>query len=84
MNDVLQWVGVFLALFFLDFIWAEYTRAITDKRPHRAATTAVQIILLSGFATTSYVHNPILLIPAGLGAYAGTWASVKLAQRRTN
>ena len=78
---MISWISVFAVMVLLDWLWADYTASIARERPHRAAGMAVGIILFSGFVTTSYVHDPWLLIPAGLGAYAGTWACVKWGKR---
>jgi len=72
---------VFVAMFVMDFVWAEYTAAISGKKPTVAGVWAIGIILLSGYVTKSYVDDVRLLAPAGLGAFAGTWAAVYMAKR---
>lgn len=72
----MTWLSVFVAMAVLDFFWADYTASIAGKKSHRASFMAVLIILFSGFVTTSYVADKWLLIPAGMGAYAGTWLSI--------
>jgi hypothetical protein len=74
-----EFLLVFVAMFLMDFVWARYTAAIARQYAHAASSWAVFIILLSGYVTTSYVGNPWLLVPAGFGAYAGTWAAIKWA-----
>lgn len=68
---------VFAALFALDFVWAKYTTAITAKRPMLASSFASVIILLSGGAAIGYTTEPLMLIPAMAGAFAGTWVAVR-------
>jgi hypothetical protein len=75
--DYLEWAAVFAAMFALDFFWARYTAAVTDKAAAKAAGWAAFIILVSGFVTTSYVHDHWLLIPAAFGAFAGTYAAIR-------
>jgi hypothetical protein len=70
-------VLVFLAMFALDFIWARYTAAMVDKRPHLASVYAVGIVATNGVVVVSYTSDPWMLLPAALGAYAGTWAAVR-------
>lgn len=72
---------VFAALFALDFVWAIYTKAISDDRELWASVTAVAIILLSGTAIMKYAHDATMLIPAAFGAFAGTWASIKAKKK---
>lgn len=74
---MLSWVGVFLAVFFLDFVWAKYTQAINAKHPGWSATFAAGIICLSGSAAVGYTSDPWLLLPAAGGAFTGTYAAVK-------
>lgn len=65
-------ITVFVALFALDFVWARYTNAMTEKRATIAGNYAAAIIVLSGFGITQYASEPILLIPAAAGAWLGT------------
>lgn len=69
--------SVFAALFALDFFWAKYTTAITAKRAHLASAYATVLILLSGIAAIVYTAEPVMLIPAMLGAFAGTFVAVR-------
>lgn len=71
---------VFLALFALDFVWAKYTYAMTNRWPWISSGYASAIILLNGVATISFVKDPILVIPAMLGAFAGTFLAVKFTK----
>lgn len=66
----------FAALFALDFVWALYTQAITADRRAVASGLAVVIIMLGGTAAISYTQNPWMLIPAGAGAFCGTYAAL--------
>lgn len=70
---------VFLALFALDFVWARYTFALSSRQSWRAASYASVIIFLSGGAAVGYVNDPVLLIPAMIGAFAGTFVAVRVA-----
>jgi hypothetical protein len=74
---MIQAVGVFAALFALDFVWAKYTFAMTEKRPILSGAYASGLIVLSGAAAVGYTQNPWLLIPAALGAFCGTWVAVR-------
>lgn len=75
-------VGVFAALFVLDFVWAKYTLAMTQKRAVVASGLASAIILLSGAAQIGYTSAPWLLLPAAAGAFAGTFAAVRFTKER--
>lgn len=79
---MMTWALVFTAMAVLDFVWAEYTAAISAGKRLASSTWAVAIILCSGYVTKSYVDNPVLLIPAGAGAFLGTWLAVHLHRGR--
>lgn len=68
----MSWFTTFLAVFVLDIVWARYTLATTHDRPVVAGRNAVCIIILSGIANISFVHDPWMLIPAAAGAFFGT------------
>lgn len=73
---MLTFISVFVTMVFLDFVWAAYTIAISEKKAIRAGLTSIVIIVGSGYITREYVEDPWQLIPAGLGAFAGTAACV--------
>lgn len=73
---------VFGAMFALDFVWTFYTRAVQGHRAFAAANWAVMILLFNGAAQIAYIHDPWLLIPAAAGAFGGTFAAMKINQRK--
>lgn len=75
------YVFVFVACTALDFVWAYYTKAINERRELRAAWWAAGIMILGGVGQIGYVNDPLLLIPAGLGAFIGTYAAVRRHRR---
>lgn len=76
---MLPFLTVFVAMFAVDFVWARYITACAERARFEAASWSVLVILLGGYVAISYVGDPWLLIPAGLGAFAGTWVSVTYA-----
>ncbi len=80
-ETALPFVVVFLAVAALDFVWAFYTRACANGWAGIGALMAALIIVLSGSAQIGYTHDPLLLIPAALGAFVGTWAALRLTKR---
>lgn len=77
-DAALPFIFVFLAVAALDFVWAYYTKAIHDHHAWRGAMWAAGIIVLGGASQIGYTNEPILLIPAALGAAVGTFAAVRL------
>lgn len=74
---MLRWLTIFLVVAATDVVWAKYTAAIARKERRAASLHAVLIIVFGGFVTTSYVHDLWLLVPAGAGAFFGTWITVR-------
>jgi len=76
-------VGKFLFVLFgmaaLDYAWSRYSTTNVTGRPALASNWAVAITLLSGLTTLEWMKEPLLLIPACIGAWIGTYAAkVKL------
>ena len=71
------WLAVFALMFVLDFVWGHYTKMIVSGGAHQAAAAAVGIYILGGLVTIGYTSDPILLIPASVGAWLGTYIVVK-------
>lgn len=72
---------VFLSVAALDFVWTFYTSSMVARREVRAGLWAAAIIGIGGFAASEYVQDRTLLFPAALGAFFGTWMSVRLEKR---
>jgi hypothetical protein len=72
---------VFLAVLAMDFVWALYAKAIQRHAVIAASSWAGAIIVFSGLSQIAYVNDPILLIPAVLGAVVGTAAAMKWSHR---
>lgn len=68
---------VLLSVFALDFLYARYTMAITNRLRPLAGLYGAGIIALSGYAAINYVNDPWMLIPAMIGAFFGTIAGMK-------
>ncbi|MCK1543302.1 hypothetical protein IVB12_15410 [Bradyrhizobium sp. 179] len=67
------WLGVFLLVAFLDFLWALYNRATVAKRPVRASMLATALYGVGAVSVMGYSNDPWLLIPACAGAFVGTY-----------
>lgn len=81
LDAILPYLFVFGATFALDFVWAYYTKALHERAEWRAAWWAAGIMILGGVAQFGYVNEPVLLIPAALGAFAGTLIAVRRHRR---
>ena len=70
----------FFALFFVDFVFARYIKAVNDVQPIKAGMLASIITLLNIVAVISYTENHLMIIPAVLGAFVGSFVGVKMSQ----
>ena len=71
-------VLVFLATFITDVLWTLLVRRTTQGRALSASIYSTLIVLLSAVAITSFVENGWYVIPSALGAFAGTYLTVKI------
>ena len=63
-------------MFFVDLFYAVYLKSIENNKPFYASSIATIVFLIASITTIGYVENHWLLIPAGIGAFAGTWVGV--------
>lgn len=61
----------------VDLCWAKYTLAMQDKHPLRSGLWSVGIMLCGALVTVNYVGDKTLIIAAALGAFIGTFFTVK-------
>jgi hypothetical protein len=74
---LLQCLFVFVATLALDFLWARYILAITKRAPVVAALWSAGIIAISSTTTIVYVSNHWTILAAIVGAFIGTYLSVR-------
>lgn len=72
-----MWLAVALAMFLADVAWTMYFIAVESKFAARAGAWSALIILFGAFSTVSYVHDIRLLPAALIGAFLGTFVTVK-------
>lgn len=68
---------VFLSVALVDVFWTRYFQSVAEKGATKAGLYSSLIILIGAFSTRSYVHDGWLVIPAALGAFVGTYFTVK-------
>jgi branched-subunit amino acid ABC-type transport system permease component len=74
----LEVILIFLATAVSDVLWVFYIRRTNKGKAISAAAFSSFIVLLGGLVVLAYVDNIWYLIPAALGAFAGTIISIKL------
>lgn len=75
-------IYIFGVVFALDWVWTQYIITVAEKNPMQSAFWSCGTILLSGAAAVEYVREPLLLIPAGAGAFLATWMAVTRERNR--
>ena len=63
-------------MFVVDIFYAIYLKNIENNKPFHASFMASIVFFVASIATIGYIDNHWLLIPACLGAFAGTWVGV--------
>lgn len=65
-------IDAFAGMFFMDVLYALYTKSLVREQHIRASVYASGITMCMGIVTLAYVHNPMALLFAMAGAFAGT------------
>lgn len=73
-------VAVFVAATALDFACARYNIAVGDRQAALAGVYSVGILFFSGLNVIGYTHEPLLLVPALMGTFVGTWFAVRTSK----
>jgi hypothetical protein len=81
MGLIVQNLAVFVSMFVLDIIWANYISYTADKKALAASCFAAGTIIVGSFVTIEYVNNHWLVIPAAVGSFLGTLVTVWYKKR---
>lgn len=65
----------FFGMFALDIVFARYVLSVGARHPLSASSYAAGGLLIQGAVVLSYVHNPIMLLPAAAGAFIETYVA---------
>lgn len=82
-NHPLMYLVVFGVLFIVDIAWSFYINSVKNGSAAKAASWAAFMFGIQAVATISYVSNPLLLIPATIGGFLGTYVGVSLNSNKT-
>jgi hypothetical protein len=78
---MIEFFTTFFALFVTDILYTYYVRAVTTDKPLTASFWAAVVTLTASIAVINYTENHLMLIPALLGAFAGTYVGMKVKLR---
>ena len=79
---MLEYITTFFAIFLLDIVYTYYLRCIATDNVLGASFWSVACYILGSVAVINYTTNYWLLIPAGLGAFCGTYVGMILRKRK--
>jgi hypothetical protein len=76
-------LGVFAATMLTDAVCVMYTAAVVHRRDLATANWGALTYMLSAFAVISFTSHWFYVVFAALGAWVGTYASMKYLRWRT-
>ena len=74
-------VGIFTLVTLLDFLWAQYIKHTANADALKSSLYATLISLMGSAVTISYIDDRRMIVPAALGAFAGTYLSARYGKR---
>lgn len=75
---ILNCLMVFVLMFTCDVVWALYFRFVNDKRALPASICGVMIYMFGSMVTIKWMEDSRYLIPATVGAFLGTYITIKV------
>ena len=75
--SIVTFLLIMLAMAFADVCWTLYFIDVEERKAHPAAFWSAMIILVTAFSVTNYVENKIYIAAALIGAYIGTYGTLK-------
>ena len=74
---MLEYINTFFSLFFIDIFYTYYLKSVTDSKVLVASLWSIVITILGANVVISYTTDHMLLIPAAMGAFCGTFVGMK-------
>ena len=82
-KHMIDYFLAFFAIFFTDIFYTYYLRAVHEEQTVKASCWATIVYVIAAVAIIEYNANHWLLIPAGIGAFCGTWVGMKLRKNNS-
>jgi len=76
-----EYVATFFALFFTDVFYTYYLRSVQNDEVLKSSVWSVVVFLIASIAVINYTSDHIMLIPACLGAFCGTYVGMRIRKR---
>lgn len=77
------YIVTFLAVFVTDLLYVYFVKSIQEDQPISAGLWSMVVTLTASIAVINYTEDHYALIPALLGAFAGTWLGMKIKKQQT-
>jgi hypothetical protein len=78
----LMFIFTFISMAITDAVWAKYMIAVADKRALQSGIYSSLIMILGGVVVLSYTEDRRMLLAAVLGAFVGTYFTVRLENKK--
>jgi hypothetical protein len=78
---MIEYVVTFFALFFTDVFYTYYLRSVNNNEVLKSSLWAVVVFAVAAVAVVNYTTDHMLLIPACLGAFCGTFVGMKIRNK---
>ena len=75
------YIITFLAVFVTDLLYVYFVKSIQQDQPISAGLWSMVVTLTASIAVINYTEDHWALIPALLGAFAGTWLGMKIKRQ---
>jgi hypothetical protein len=82
--SIVTFLLIMVAMALADVCWTLYFIDVEERRAHPAAFWSAMIILVTAFTVTNYVENKIYIAAAFLGAYCGTYVTIRWKLKKEN
>ena len=79
---IMDWAVSFFALFFVDIGYVLYMQNVQKRKKIVASTFATLIFILNSVVIINFTEDRILLIPAIIGAFVGTYVGMIIEDYR--
>ena len=80
---MISYFVTFLAVFVTDLLYVYFVKSIQQDQPLSAGLWSMVVTLTASIAVINYTLDHYALIPALLGAFAGTWVGMKIKKQQT-
>ena len=80
---MIDYVLTFFSLFAIDIFYTYYLKAIATDKALVASLWSIVVTILGAFVVINYTTNHMLLVPAALGAFCGTFVGMKLRHKHS-